>query len=173
MAKQLSAPSDVIGYDDLQGAVTSARTLDGGQLSVASVQLPAGSGNAFPLYEWGIGDVLYITYQTSHKVKLNSIFEDHIHCCTATDPTGTAVAFEIKVVFAGVGSKYAAPDFSPLTKVYNFTADWSLGNFLIDLLETEEGMNPTVSSLIKISVERLAAGDTLGSTKFVEVVKRL
>lgn len=153
------------GTDDLQGAVVSAKKLDGSELKVVAVDLPAGSGNSFPMYEWDIGDTVYITYQTSHSVMLDSAIDDHIHCCASADPTGKKVAFEIKVVYAGVGSKFATPTGSPFSTEHTFTADWSLGNFLIEMFETTVGMNPTVSSIIKISVERVApSADTLVGT---------
>ena len=157
-------PSTKIGTDDLQGSSQAARKLDGGQLAIVAVELPAGSGITFPMRQWDVGDVLYFDYQTSHRVKLNCAFEDHIHCCGSADPDGKRIAFRVDVVYAGVGSKYAVPVGSPFTAEYTFAADWSLGNFLVELFDTAVGLNPGVSSIIKMKITRTGPQDTLTGT---------
>lgn len=158
-------PCEHAGTDDLFGPASSHFRLDGGRLTIEAVELPAGSGITFPMNRWDVGDILYNTYQSNHGVVINSTFDDHIHCCTSADPTGKRVAFKVDVVFAGVGSAFAVPVGSPFTNEYTFTSDWSLGNFLLDIFETSVGLNPTVSSLIKLRIERIAPTvDTLVGT---------
>ena len=149
------------GWNDLLGNSSSARALDGKQLVISGVDLPTGSGIQFATSKFAIGNIYYQQYQFDHGVVLNSELKGHMHCFTSTDPTGKSIRLKINSVYAGVDSKYAVGAENVEVEIL-FDEDISLGNFLVPIFENAggiSGFNPTVSSITKISVERIAVVD--------------
>ena len=161
-------PNEQGGWNDLEGNVSSSRKLDGSQLTLISKDIPEGSGVGFPAYKFNIGNVFYQTYQVHHGVVKNSPFHLHMHGFTDVTSAGKKLKFNVKLLFAGVGSKYAwGLGGAAGTDVEIALADdEKYGNFLHNFVETS-GLNPTVSSIVKIAVTRVqAAADDLGDNKF-------
>ena len=158
------------GWNDIEGNIMAGRKLDGGGLAVVAVEMPSGSGVSFPLSKFNVGDIFYQNYQVHHGIIEDSDFRLHFHGCSNIDPTGKKVKFNVIIIYAGVGSKYAfgTGGASGTDVEIDIDSDDSLGNFLYQLVNTTN-MNPTVSSLVKIRIERVAASaDDLGTHYFLD-----
>ncbi len=148
------------GWNDLLGNSSSARALGGKQLVIAGVDLPTG-GSEFATSKFAIGNIYYQQYQFHHGVTLNSELKGHMHCFTSTNPTGKSIRLKINSAYAGVGSQYTVGAADVELEIL-FDEDISLGNFLVPIFENAggvSGFNPTVSSIVKISVERIGVVD--------------
>ena len=159
---------DAIVYDDIQGSLSSAK-------------IPAASAPTWRLHDYGIvagvdfyvlgftvGDLMHITVQTSHSMKLNTILDNHIHYTVPTDAVGQRFQFQLDVIAAGVGGTWAVPAGSPFTSEHTLGATEAGVHSLLDIADIP-AVNTTVSSIYKLVLTRIAATvDEYGSEIYVD-----
>lgn len=87
-----------VGYTDILGSPSANRKLDGGQL--ATVGHNYGTTVEFAGSKMSVDDAIYLTVQSDHAMKLNTILEQHIHISSMVDPVGKSLKFRLDVAGA-------------------------------------------------------------------------
>ena len=159
-----------VGYDDIQGAASNARKLDGSLIAVRAYNYGISGGVTFATNGYDVGDASYITAQTPHAMKLNSVLAQHFHYTVPTDGTGKKFKFQLDVIAAGVDGTWGKPASSPFTIETSMDGDFSTKHKLAEF-GSVEAMNTTVSSIFKFKISRIAASaDEYGSEVYMEFV---
>ena len=155
------------GYDDVQGSVGSSQ-LGATAPTWRDYAYGIGGGVTFRALGMAVNDILYLTVQTSHGVKLNTILDEHIHFTPASDSTGKRAQFQMDVIAAGVDGTWAVPTGSPFTAEAIMATDLSGKHTVLEIGEVPAS-NTTVSTLYKLKLTRIAATqDEFAGEIFVE-----
>lgn len=140
------------------------------QVGLGAIQRPGGTDPTYRSYNHGVVagvefDVLgfavndYVTFdiQTSHSMKLNTILDVHMHFIlpNVTD-IGDKFQFQLDVIVAGIGSKFAVPVGSPFTSEHTIVANDNNSHRLMELGDIPAS-NTTVSSIYSCRLTRIAA----------------
>lgn len=170
--------TDEVAASDLNIITGAAKTLElqtvvwnDLQVSISNIFIPAASAPTYRLYNHGIGggvtfpvlgfalnDYLYFEVQTSHKMKLSTILDNHIHFMTPTDGSATPdqFQFQLDVIAAPINGNWAVPTGSPFTAEHIIAADYTNSHKLFDIA-TIPAVNTTTSTIYKCKLTRIAA----------------
>ena len=162
-----------VGYTDIIGNASSAKSLDGKQLTLTSYDYGLG-GESFAVEKMAIGNIAYFTYQSPHEMKLSTILEQHVHFTTKADETGKALKFKLNAI--------AAPVFGPFVSVatdveveyviasHNGSSPGAGKHWLMEVADTTAA-NTSVSTIWKVRLERMTpAGTDLSDDLYVEFI---
>ena len=170
--------TDEVAASDLNITCGSEKTIelqntvyDDQQVGISNIFIPAanaptyrlynhgiGGGVTFPVLGFAVGDYLYFDVQTSHRMKLSTVLDHHIHFCTPTDGSATPdrFQFQLDVIAAPIGGNWAVPTGSPFTKEHIIAADYTNLHVYDDIADIP-AVNTTVSTIYKCRFTRIAA----------------
>lgn len=174
----LNIKTDEVAASDLNIITGTAKTLElqtpvwnDLQVSISNIFVPAANAPTYRLYNHGIGggvtfpvlgfalnDYLYFEVQTSHKMKLSTVLDNHIHFMTPTDGSATPdqFQFQLDVIAAPIDGSWAVPTGSPFTAEHIIAADYTNSHKLFDIA-TIPAVNTTTSTIYKCKLTRIAA----------------
>lgn len=140
------------GFDDVQGSLNSARV---GASAPTTGTLTVG-GVDFQVPAWSVNNTGTLIVQTSHRVALYSVLEEHIHYAPESDGTGDRFQLQFDVAVAGKDGTFTIVAGSPFTVEHTFATDESGDHNYLDCCIVP-GLNTTVSTLYLIKITRIAA----------------
>ena len=144
---------------------------DDQQVGISNIFIPAasaptyrlynhgiGGGVTFPVLGFAVGDYLYFDVQTSHRMKLSTILNHHIHFCTPTDGSivPSRFQFQLDVIAAPISGNWAVTTGSPFTMEHIIAADYTNLHVYDDIGDIP-AVNTTVSTIYKCKFTRIAA----------------
>lgn len=150
------AGSDQVVWDDIQVALSSAKTPASNAPTWRTHDFGIGGGITFSVLGFAIGDYIDFYIQTSHSQKLNTVLEDHLHGTLPSDSAGDRVKWQLDVIGAGIGEDFAVPTGSPFTKEMVLTGNEAGRHNYMDIAEIP-AINTTVSSVYICRMTRIAA----------------
>lgn len=170
--------TDEIAASDLNITCGANKTIelqnvvyDDQQVGISNIFIPAANAPTYRLYNHGIGggltfpvlgfavnDYLYFDVQTSHRMKLSTVLDAHIHFMTPTDGSATPdrFQFQLDVIAAPISGNWAVPTGSPFTAEHIIAADYTNAHRLFDVA-TIPAVNTSLSTIYKCILTRIAA----------------
>jgi hypothetical protein len=145
-----------VGYDDIQGGVSSSRRFDVNPPADREYDYGISSGVDFACAGFAVDEGVYLTVQSPHAMKLNSALEQHFHWTVPTSASGKKIKFQLDVIASGVDGAWVKPASSPFTVEVTLDGTENTKHNLAEFGEIEAA-NTTVSSLYKMKFHRIAA----------------
>ena len=154
-------------YNDLQVTISLARVPTSNAPSWTTYDFGIGSGIAFAVLGFGVGEYLDLYVQTTHTVELNTAIENHVHWTIPSDDTGKKIKFQIDVVAAAIGADFAVPAGSPYSNEHTLTGV-EAGRHNYFEIGRIAAFNSTVSAIAIVRLSRIAASSAeYGSDVYV------
>ena len=167
---QVGAPANIVGYDDIQGQLASARRFAGTEPTDRNYDHGTGDGVNYACLGFDVGDAVFSTWQTPHAMKLNSDLELHFHWSVPTSAAGKKFKLQFDMIEAGVHGTWATVAGSPFTKEVTL-AGGEESKHNLDVLDTFTSKNTSVSSLYKVKLSRIAASsDEYGEEVYLDFI---
>lgn len=144
-------------YEDIQVAISLAKVPASSAPTWTTYNFGIPGGIEFAVLGFSVNNYLDFYVQTSHTMALNSILDNHIHwTIPANSETEENIKFQLHVVAAGVGEKFAVPTGSPYASEHKLYGDEAAQHNLLEIAEIP-GVNTTVSSVYVCRLMRIAA----------------
>ena len=159
-------------YDDLQGGISNIFIPPANAPTYRFYDHGIGGGVTFPVLGFAVNDHLYFDVQTSHRMKLNTVLDNHIHFMTPTDGSATPdrFQFQLDVITAPIGGNWTAPTGTPFTAEHIITADYTNSHEFFDIASIPAS-NSSLSTIYKCELTRIAASqDEYGGEVYVEFI---
>lgn len=159
-------------YDDMQVGISNIRVPVANAPTERLYNHGIGGGVTFPVLGFAVNDYLYFDVQTSHRMKLSTILDQHIHFMTPTDGSATPdrFQFQIDVIAAPIGGNWAALTGSPFTAEHIIAADYTNYHGYFEICDYP-AVNTTVSTIYKMKLTRIAATqDEYAGEVYVEFI---
>jgi hypothetical protein len=159
-------------YDDLQVGISNIFIPLANAPTYRLYNHGIGGGVTFPVLGFAVGDYLYFDVQTSHRMKLNTVLENHIHFMTPTDGSATPdrFQFQLDVITAPIGGNWTAPTGTPFTAEHIIAADYTNSHIFFDIASIPAS-NSSLSTIYKCQLTRIAASqDEYGGEVYVEFI---
>lgn len=152
------APRGKVAYDDLQtGSIAFKLPTSNAPTEILwNHGIPGGV--EFPTLGFSIGEYIFMTVQTRHRMKLESIIRQHIHIHTPNDGTGKSFRMKLDVISADVNQAYAVVPGSPFESEILMDADFS-GRHSKGGIADIPGVNTGTSTIFKMKLQRIAVVD--------------
>jgi len=148
-----------IGYDDLQVSASAAKLPASSAPTWTTFDFNIPGGVEFNVLGFGIGEYQDLYIQTSHRQKLNTILDNHIHWTIPSDSASDKIKFQLDVIAAGINEAFAVPPGSPFTSEHTLSGDESGGHKLLDLADIP-AVNTTPSTIYIARLTRIAASSS-------------
>jgi len=143
-------------WDDLQVAVSNARLPASSAPTWTTYDFGIGSGIAFNVLGFGVGEYYDFYLQTSHSMQLNTVLDNHIHWTIPTNSASDQFQFQLDVIAASIGSAFAVPTGSPFTVEKTLSGAEAGKHNYLELADIPAA-NTTVSSIYICRLTRIAA----------------
>lgn len=159
--------SDTV-YEDLQVDVNRTKR---GTSPPAERTYDFGTGGvAMAVSGFDVGESVFLTIQTQHSMKLNTILDLHIHFTVpdeAAGDLGDEFQFQLDVIASGIDGTWAVPSGSPFTATHTIAVGDSTKHRTLEIADIP-AVNTTVSTVYECELKRIAAvGDEYGSEVYV------
>jgi hypothetical protein len=159
--KLVTVTDDAIAYndtlhDDQQGALGRVRA-GASAPTWRAYNHGVGGGVVFDVLGFTVGNSIYIDFQTSHRMKLNTTLKLHMHYILPNTTTiGDNFQFQVDCIAGPINQAYAVPSGSPFTMETQVAADDNTHN-RVKQLATVPAVNSTVSTIYTMEISRIAA----------------
>lgn len=151
--RQIKGGNEQITYDDMYGAISAARVPASSAPTWTNITLDGFTTQALA---FGVGDYIDIFVQTNHSMKLNQVFENHIHWTISTDDDGDEFRFQLTGVGAGIGDSFTSIGTVDSGDIV-LSGNAGKHNYLE--LGGVPSLNTTVSSIYILRLQRVAIND--------------
>ena len=152
-------------YDDMQGAVSSARVPAANAPTWTNITLDGFTTQALA---FDTNDYIDIFIQTSHSIKLDQAIDYHIHWMIGAEDSGDEFQFQISGVAAGIGGSFTSIGTIKSGDVVLTGSDTGKHHYL-DIGEIP-ALNTTISSAYIIRLTRIAPDDGLDTAENIFVL---
>jgi len=153
---EIRVTKDTGVWDDIQVALSSAKLPPSSAPTWRTYDFGVGSGVAYGVLGFAVGDYIDLYIQTSHSMLLNSVLDLHLHYTVPSDDSGKKIQFQLDVVASGIGVDFAVPSGSPYTAEITLDGAEAGKHNLMEVAEIA-AVNSTVSSVYVCRLTRIAA----------------
>ena len=147
---------DNVGMDDIPTSILTVKLPPSNAPSEVFWDHGIAGGVAFPTLGFDVGEYVYAVIQSPHKMKLQTVIDQHIHYSVPSDGTGSNFKFQVDVIAACVTCDWAVPVGSPFSAEHAMTSDESGKHELFDIADIP-AVNDSVSTLYKLKLTRIAS----------------
>lgn len=143
-------------YDDMQTNIGRVIRPGGDDPTWRTYNLGIGGGVAYSVLGFALNDYVDFWVQTSHKMKLSTTLNFHLHYILPSDSAADRFKFQLDVA-AGVGNgSFAAVAGSPFTSEVILDGTESTKNNIVGIVDIP-AVNTTVSTVYAMQLTRIAA----------------
>jgi len=143
-------------YDDVQVSLSTAKVPASSAPTWRTHDFGIGGGVTYAVLGFDTGDYLEFYVQTKHGMKLNSIFDNHIHGTLPSDSSGDRIKWQLDVVGAPIGGTWGVVTGSPFTKEFTLAGTEADKHNMLDIADIP-AINTTVSTIYLCRLTRIAA----------------
>ena len=154
--KELKDNPNDYAWDDIQSNITVVRK-GTSPPEARKYNFGIAGGVEFAIDGFAVGESVYVSVQTSHTMKLNTLLDNHIHFILPDNTgVGDRFQFQLDVIAAGIGGDFAVAEGSPFTGEQLITDGANKRHALLTVAEIPP-MNTTTSTVYECELTRIAA----------------